>query len=222
MFGSQYEEMAVSFGNSATETQINDLVAEVYKTKLEIMLERDPVFFKRLIQGWSNWPMLESGVYKGVELAAAQREFDNTDAFKNATKMYLEAKHEEAKKIGAEQIRQEEREEEERLRADPNFKEVSPEAEQKLKEMGLTAYYNTETATLAFKGKKDIYEPYHRIFFQDLRGVGGYLYRVKENLKADYQAKFTKAWAEHSGAWWHVDASYDIMKILKDIEKWGD
>lgn len=222
MFGTRYEDMAVSFGNSATETQINDLVAEVYKTKLETMLERYPDFFKQLSKGWGNWHMLESGVYKGVELAAAQREFDNTDAFENATKMYLEAKHEEAKKIGSEQIRQEEREEEERLRADPNFKEVSPEAEQKLKEMGLTAYYNTETATLAFKGKKDIYEPYHRLFFQDLRGVGGYLYRVKESLKTDYKAKFTKAWAEHSGAWWHVDASYDIMKILKDIEKWGD
>ena len=71
------------------------------------MLERYPDFFKQLSKGWGNWHMLEGGVYKGVELAAAQREFDNTDAFENATKMYLEAKHEEAKKLGLKQIRQE-------------------------------------------------------------------------------------------------------------------
>ncbi|MEE9647929.1 SNF2-related protein [Enterobacter soli] len=72
--------------------------------------------------------------------------------------------------------------------------------------------------------KKGLYFAAGECFgLHDPEGKEGALYRAKEELKSQYNAKFFNGWrddAEFSGSWWLISTKYDQEEVLKVIAKY--
>ncbi|MFH1984756.1 MAG: helicase-related protein [Pseudomonadota bacterium] len=228
VFGSDWEGAAAEYGKKATETEIRAFYADYTKTWID-----------ENIRGGSNDPDYmqlrdyRSKLYSDVRLAAKSLG-DNTDEIMRViVTCYDAAKDELDKKVIAlveaqskaedEARAERERQENERLKADPNYKEVPEDARAAFAQLGIEVKINRTNTVLPgrrtgrYKKYRDVEIPaFKKWFFQDNHGKSGVLFRVKEILKVRYGAQFFSGTTmQLDGAYWYVNSSYPLDEIYK-------
>lgn len=216
LFGPDYKEQAENYASKATESAINEIIAQVWDEYGKPQLE-DESFLRSVSMGY-GWGRLVSTIARQVKHLAQDGNYDNLDDFVRLTSIFCDSKKAEVDKLVAQQAERDNKDELERKRANPNFKEVPEDIRQKFKELGMEVYYNTEDANLgATRRSSAYYSPYERLFIKDEAGIGGRLYMAKERIKALFNAQFTKKWSERFGSWWHMPASTDLNQLYEAI-----
>ena len=209
LFGRDFEEEAASYGNNATETEAREVLAQAWVSSTARFNDRPPSFF---VDFWND-------VYRTFndELVRAIGEhgYDNIDMFNGLVPPFLDEKRDEAIRRNEEALQEAKRKADEALRNHPDFKEVPSDMRDKFRALGIDILYNTTDTTLSFRNRAQTIPAFSRLFMYDSRGMGGSLYRMKEILKSRYGAQFTKAWSEHGGAWWHVQASVNLNDLYE-------
>lgn len=210
LFGPDYQSMAQEYGQRGTDAEILEQCFALWEAyKKSYRLDTAEAVEQAL---GTRTP----GIMREV-LDPIYTLYDNRNDIERVFKDYFRGLHEKAKRQAEEERREVERAANEKLKADPRYKEVPEDIAKKFSDRGIIVRINREEAYLpGFKGRAGVtHEPFSRWFFQDSAGVGGILYRMKDVLKTRYDAKFTKDWREHGGAWWHVNATIDIQELYE-------
>ena len=145
--------------------------------------------------------------------------FDNLHEFSRAEVAFSSGKRAELAALEQERRREEEKRALEALKSHPDYKEVPADIAVKFEELGLTVRVNTTDISLRYRNyRAQSFAAFARYFINDRAGIGGPLNKVKDILKARYDAKFTKGWPEYPGmAWWHMPATVDLNEIYNLI-----
>jgi effector-binding domain-containing protein len=214
LFGGGYKNIAEAYGKIATEVEVRELASKMWEELVALNRDATASDMYNLFVTSGIWGTIKEEALKlGDNTQTIQ---DIVYQFKTMTQDALRQKR--TDEANAMKL-QEEAKAKEALKANPNYKEISPEVEAAFKKLGLTVKYNTESITLpGFKGRAGIgCEPFERLFIQD-SVYKGPLYKCKDILKARHQAKFFKdAGYGFNGAWWHVSSNVDISEIYKLI-----
>lgn len=227
VFGSSWEDTVLDYGKKATEVEIRSFFSDYVNTWMDENISggaNNPNY----TQLSGNRYMLHQGV-----MAAARSIGDNhndisrviDECFNTLVFEWKKKADEAAEKvrIAEEEARAErEKSELERLKEDPNYKEVPDKIREAFAQLGVSVHINTKNTVLpgrAYGGRryKDIeIGPFSKWFFQDRHGKSGALYRTKEIMKSRYGAKFFAGQTmELDGAYWYIDASSDLEEIYK-------
>lgn len=207
LFGNDFDSIAVAYGKTATEAEIQAIVAQQW----EALLEREGA--KTVSE---KLELCKDTAYSPSRFVREiSSDYDNMSDFERVTKDYLEGLHDTLYKLLQEERAAAERAAQEALKADPNYKEVPAAVAAQFRDIGMTVRTNAkEFRDSGFRGRGGTtYAPFSRWFIQDSNGVGGRLYKMKDILKARYSAKFTKDWSEFSGAWWHIASDLKLEDI---------
>lgn len=227
VFGDNWKSAVAEYGKKATETEIRTFFSDFVKTWLD-----------ENIKGGSNDPDYLQFYDRYADLFYALRNEsanlgDNTDEILDKVQeLFGEAKAEWEKKAAAaldakqkaedEARAERERQENERLRADPNFKEVPENIRRAFAQLGVEVTINKARTVLpgrhvGFKKYRDVEIPaFKKWFFRDNHGKSGVLFRVKEILKSRYGAQFFAGTTlQLDGAYWYVDSTYSLDEIYK-------
>lgn len=210
LFGENYQELAQEYGQRGTDAEILEkcsILWEEYKkdNKLDSATSIARAFREQ------TYSITRRVLDPICEI------YDNARDIERVFKDFFRGTQERAQQEAAEEQREAERAANEKLREDPRYKEVPADIAAKFSALGISIRVNREETYIpGFKGRRGVtHEPFSRWFFQDSAGVGGTLYRMKDILKSRYDAKFTKDWREHSGAWWHVSSLTDLHEIYE-------
>ena len=210
LFGENYQELAQEYGQRGTDAEILEkcsILWEEYKkdNKLDTATSIALAFREQ------TYSITRRVLDPICEI------YDNARDIERVFKDFFRGTQERAQQEAAEEQREAERAANEKLREDPRYKEVPADIAAKFSALGISIRVNREETYIpGFKGRRGVtHEPFSRWFFQDSAGVGGTLYRMKDLLKSRYDAKFTKDWREHSGAWWHVSSLADLQEIYE-------
>lgn len=222
MFGANYADVALEYGSKATDSDVRAFVVNEYE-RIKLTLSMTTA-------------TEESNRYYRIEadvVASAQTLGDNKDEIKGVARAAMteikaaldqrvRQEREEAERLAAAQLAQEESEKAARdaeelakMKADPAYQEVPAEWVEKFNAIGITIKYNTKPVSL--RNMKGSGSAFKRLFLNDKAGKNGHIYRVKEILKNRYGATFTDSWGENCGAWWHFDASKATFENLYDL-----
>ena len=210
LFGENYQELAQEYGQRGTDAEILEkcsILWEEYKkdNKLDTATSIARAFREQ------TYSITRRVLDPICEI------YDNARDIERVFKDFFRGTQERAQQEAAEEQREAERAANEKLREDPRYKEVPADIAAQFSALGISIRVNREETYIpGFKGRRGVtHEPFSRWFFQDSAGVGGTLYRMKDLLKSRYDAKFTKDWREHSGAWWHVSSLTDLQEIYE-------
>ncbi|WP_462430670.1 hypothetical protein [Bilophila wadsworthia] len=210
LFGENYQELAQEYGQRGTDAEILEkcsILWEEYKkdNKLDTATSIARAFREQ------TYSITRRVLDPICEI------YDNARDIERVFKDFFRGTQERAQQEAAEEQREAERAANEKLREDPRYKEVPADIAAKFSALGISIRVNREETYIpGFKGIRGVtHEPFSRCFFQDSAGFGGTLYRMKDLLKSRYDAKFTKDWREHSGAWWHVSSLTDLQEIYE-------
>lgn len=206
LFGENYEEIAVTYGNKGTDAEILGLISEAWENHVK----------ERLVETAEGKLNLCShyGI-RDVLTDNALKQYDNSKDIKRLGEDFLAGLRITLQDKIKEEKAEAERLKMEALRNDPNYKEVSAEMKEKFNNLGITVKTNTQECYLpGFKGRRGTtYDPFERWFLQDKNAKMGKLYKMREILKSRYRAMFTSDWPEFNGAWWHVPSSVDLNEL---------
>ena len=121
--------------------------------------------------------------------------------------------------LGQERRREEEKRALEALKSHPDYKEIPADVVEKFERLGLKIRINAADISLKYRNyRAQSFAAFSRYFINDRAGIGGPLNKVKDILKARYDAKFTKGWSEYPGmAWWHMPTTVDLNEIYNLI-----
>lgn len=208
ILGEGYNDILNEYRKSATETEILTACATIFKEWSDSQADADTVTTRNRISR-------DFTVIRG-RVVGILSEYDNRDEIINKCQSYVQAKADAMN----EQINQEkalaEQRENEALKANPNFKEVSASIKEAFKKIGITVEVNPGNLQYRVsKYKSETAKPFSRWLFQDSAGMSGRLYKTKEILKARYGAKFFKDEGKFTGAWWHLPSTYSLDDIFK-------
>lgn len=208
LFGPDFAAIAAEYGRKGTDTEILEVISKAWEEiKLQAGAESALQEFE-LCAPYRLFPMLT---------APANKHFDNTQDIERIGRDFIAGIREALNTRIAEEKAEAERVAQEKLKADPRYKEVPAELVTQFKELGITVRPNTQESYLpGFRGRRGTtHEPFSRWFLQDTKAKMGQLYRMKDILKARYGASFTDRWEEFSGAWWHVASSVDLKELYQ-------
>lgn len=214
LFGENYKELAAEYGHKATPAEIAQIISDVWDNCWQRALETYEGSLYRIVDTWSS---LRRQMEEAVTDKARGDGFDNGMDFRSALKPFLDAKKEEVSRLALDQAEEEKRRAEEKLRANPDYREIPEEMKRKFKEQDFELYYNQEPTRLRVRGGLKEFSPFSRLFIKDNAGYNGPLTQAKEKLKERFGASFTKDWREHFGAWWHVPATTDLQQLYDII-----
>ena len=210
LFGIGYKDELEKYKNNATEAEILSILASAWEDALgaEESDSKEDCYRQALL------------VYAlRAKQAFIEGGFDNLHEFSRAEVAFSSGKRAELAALEQERRREEERRALEALKSHPDYKEVPADLAAKFEELGLTVRVNTTDISLRYRNyRAQHFAAFSRYFVHDKAGIGGPLNRVKDILKARYDAKFTKDWSESPGtAWWHVPATVDLNEIYNLI-----
>lgn len=200
LFGENFQEEAMSYANIATDEQLLELCSKVFDEN-----------FAQADREWAiaSWNHVESKTIREFRSACQHANFHNdNDSIQQIGTIYLSGIKTQWQKEIEDAKREKEREAENSLRSNPNFKEVSPEWRKRFEAMDVEICYNTQPYSNLFRGKKSDFEAFERLFIHD-KAFGGPVYQNKEKLK-EHGASWAKTWGERSGGWWHLPATIDL------------
>lgn len=84
----------------------------------------------------------------------------------------------------------------------------------KLSKIGITAKTNTDTLIHSYRRKSTRFEPYSAICMQDINGKSGSLYKHRQALKEQFNAKFcSDINDEFQGCWWVVSSKSNLTEL---------
>ena len=210
LFGRSYRDELEKYKNNATEAEILNILVSAWEKAFgsdEDGNKEDR--YKRALSIYSV----------SARQAFTEGGFDNVYDFSRSEMEFSTGKRAELAALEQERRREEERRALEALKSHPDYKEVPADLAAKFEELGLTVRVNTTDISLRYRNyRAQHFAAFSRYFVHDKAGIGGPLNRVKDILKARYDAKFTKDWSESPGtAWWHVPATVDLNEIYNLI-----
>ncbi len=203
LFGENFQEEAMSYANIATDEQLLELCSKVFD---ENFAQADR---ERAVASWYN---VESKTMREFRSACQQANFHNdNDSIQQIGTIYLSGIKIQWQKEIEDAKREKEREAENSLRSNPNFKEVPLEWQNRFKDLDVEICYNTQPYSNSFRGRKTSFAAFERLFIHD-KAFGGPVYQNREKLKA-HGASWAKTWNERSGGWWHLPATIDLEAL---------
>lgn len=210
LFGIGYKDELEKYKNNATEAEILSILASAWEDALgaEESDSKEDCYRQALL------------VYAlRAKQAFIEGGFDNLHEFSRAEVTFSSGKRAELAALEQERRREEEKRALEALKSHPDYKEVPADIAVKFEELGLTVRVNTTDISLRYRNyRAQSFAAFARYFINDRAGIGGPLNKVKDILKARYDAKFTKGWPEYPGmAWWHMPATVDLNEIYNLI-----
>lgn len=215
LFGSRWEELSLEYGKQATESEILTICARAWKATEDEYLDSGGIL-ANIVYG-NDITRIVSGAFAAAREEAGKLG-DNAEFIRSVIKGYFAGVEE---KISAElAVKQAEnaRQEAEKLKTLPGYKEVPADVATAFLGLGITVKTNTnELGIPGVKGGRTTYAgAFSRWFFQDKNGMNGNLFKIKDILKARYGAQFFKdAGPNFTGAWWHVTSTADLKQLYK-------
>lgn len=213
-FGANWETVIAEYGTKATQADVVKYLAE------EVEKSRGGRTWRELFKdaGDGTKPYYYQGVKDGIRRNLTPLG-DNQDEIKGWCRDYFLSVDEERAAVAKEMAAEEEKAKLEAVRNHPDFKEIPEATKDAFDRIGIMVKVNTGDVVLpGFKGRGgDRAGAFSKWFFQDSDGKSGRLYRMKEQLKGQFGAKFaSKIGGEFGdGAWWHVESSKDLAKIYE-------
>lgn len=209
LFGDDFMEKALEYGNRGTDSEISEKCASLWKEYKENQELKTAIDVEKIVRE-------QEYDIRSKVLDPILGMYDNHKDIHRIFEIFISALKEQARKDADEERQEMERLAAEELKSDPRYKEVPRDVLEKFSEIGIAVKVNLkETYLPGFKGRKGVtYEPFSRWFFRDEVSYGK-LYNMKEMIKTRYDAKFTKDWSEHGGAWWHVSSATDLKEIYE-------
>lgn len=214
VFGSDWENVAAEYGKTATEMEIRSFYGDYIQNHLDQNLENganetDPrKALKLLLNHYS---------FKGQMQGAANKALGDNATFIGKILFGCLSAQVDDLKQKVQQIEKEEKEAElKAIKEHPDYKEVPDRIKEAFGQMGITVKTNITQAVLPGRGRRGdtSVEPFSKWFLQDKHGKAGVLFRVKDILKARYNAKFFSSYSgDFQGAWWHVESKEDLEDI---------
>lgn len=208
LFGANYDAVALEYGNKGTDAEILAKINESWELYLE----------EHFVE--TTQAKLNACSYYGISDALCKKaleQYDNTTDITRLCEDFLQGLKTKLQTQIAEEEAEAERLEMEKLRSNPNFKEIPQSLQEKFNKLGITVKTNTKDCHLpGFKGRNGLdYDAFERWFMQDKNGKMGSLYKMREILKSRYRASFTDKWSEFEGAWWHIPATTDLNDVYE-------
>lgn len=206
LFGENYEEIAITYGNKGTDAEILGAISESWENYVKEHLVETAEEKLNLCSHYGIRDVLTDNALK---------KYDNSKDIKRLGEDFLAGLRVTLQDKIKEEKAEAERLKMEALRNDPNYKEVSAEMKEKFNKLGITVKTNTQECYLpGFKGRRGTtYDPFERWFLQDENAKMGKLYKMREIMKSRYRAMFTSEWPEFHGAWWHMPSSVDLNEL---------
>lgn len=203
LFGENFQEEAMGYANIATDEQLLELCSKVFDEN-----------FAQADREWAvaSWYNVESKTMREFRSACNQANFHNdNDSIQQIGTIYLSGIKTQWQKEIEDAKREKEREAENSLRSNPNFREVPLEWQNRFKDLDVEICYNTQPYSNSFRGRNTSFAAFERLFIHD-KAFGGPVYQNREKLKA-HGASWAKTWDERSGGWWHLPATIDLEAL---------
>lgn len=212
-FGYNWEAQIAEYGSKATQADVVKYMQEQWQNELKGRNQTLREYVQQ-IQEYSS--TLENNLRAFVINAGTLG--DNTAEIQKWAIEARSAIEAEISKAREDIRAEEEKAKLEAVKNHPDYKEIPENIKQAFDRIGITVKVNTGDIVLpGFKGRGGERLPaFSRWFMQDSNGKSGSLYRMKDQIKGQFAAKyFADAGGEFNGSWWHVDAKTELSRIYE-------
>lgn len=212
-FGYNWEAQIAEYGSKATQADVVKYMQEQWQNELKGRNQTLREYVQQ-IQEYSS--TLENNLRAFVINAGTLG--DNTAEIQKWAIEARSAIEAEISKAREDIRAEEEKAKLEAVKNHPDYKEIPENIKQAFDRIGITVKVNTGDIVLpGFKGRGGERLPaFSRWFMQDSNGKSGSLYRMKDQIKGQFAAKyFADAGGEFNGSWWYVDAKTELSRIYE-------
>ncbi|MBD5642006.1 MAG: DEAD/DEAH box helicase family protein [Desulfovibrio sp.] len=213
-FGNDFATLALEYGRKASPVEINTVIRTAWDNFWNRAAD-NPVYKIKLQAGETAW--ISNALLQSAMDIFSNNGYDNKQDMEQAVNDFAAAKATELRRVADDAKKAAEEQAQAKLRESKNYKEIPGDIDTKFKELGMTICYNTQDTRLKMKAGTQNLPAFTRIFVQDSAGIGGKLFRAKEDIKRSFKAEYTTQWKERFGSWWHMGADIDLNSLYDAI-----
>jgi len=217
-FGSNWEAAIAEYGSKATQADVIKYLKDGVASALAGKTWRDIALGDVPLDAEGRAVNMTPTILRVRLIDAAAKIGDNSEDIKMWGIEFFDAVENERTAALNEMRADEEKAKLEAIKNHPDYKEIPENIKQAFDRIGIAIKVNTGDVVLpGFKGRGgDRVPAFSRWFMQDSNGKSGVLYRMKDQIRGQFAAKyFADAGGEFNGSWWHVDAKTELSRIYE-------